>query len=79
MAQSPYACLEGTVVTIDAIVGAFRSCGYCAHNKARLTLKSSGGHAAHLNCLNCGTLTAWLSVDHLAAMKAQRDGEGRVA
>ena len=74
MAQSPYACLAGTAVTIDATVGPFRSCPYCAFTRAVITLAVDSPHMGELKCINCGTHTAWLGRDHMAAMLAQHRG-----
>jgi len=74
MAQSAYACLAGTAVTIDATVGPFRSCPYCAFTRAVITICKDGPHTGELNCINCGTRTAWLGRDHMAAFLAQHRG-----
>lgn len=74
MAQKPYAALEGSTVAITNLSGPFRKCMTCGGQEAKLRLDAPGTHAARLTCIGCGTHTAFLSREHLAAMLAQRKG-----
>ena len=74
MAQSIYAPLEGRLVDLRGTDGAFRLCGHCGFNKARVRLKPAPPHHAALDCVHCGNRTSFLSDAHLAAMMSADRG-----
>lgn len=79
MAQDIYAQLEGKSVSIDKLVGAFRSCTACGSETATVSTTPIGMHQGHLTCTGCGRLTSYLSRDHLAAMLAAHTEDARRA
>ena len=70
MARSFYASLQGKSVAITNVTGAFRSCHSCGGEDASVDLTPTGTHIARLICNGCGTQTAYLGREHLAAMLA---------
>lgn len=75
MAQSRYAPLDGTTVSLRDLTGPFRHCE-CGGARAILhTNGAPGFYLAELKCCDCGAHTSWLGRDHLDAMLAQRGGE----
>lgn len=74
MASNTYARLDGTKVSITGVAGAFRACS-CGNTLATVSTAPVEMHAGTLTCTACGTLTAYLSRDHMAAMLARKGAE----
>lgn len=70
MAQDIYASIEGTVVSITNLSGAFRKCPHCGGERARVSTAPEGFHHGRLTCTGCARRTSYLSREHLAALLA---------
>lgn len=66
----PFAVLHGRKIAIENVAGAFRSCRNCGHTLANISTTPVGMHQGHLTCASCGSITSYLSREHLQAMLA---------